>query len=228
MAPKSPARPFIVSEELPIVGTDPLTTSDRSMTPTARQTTVAALASLLEFLGDVDVEKITPSDVERYAGWLAESVSGATAKMHLRVAQQAIRASTETYLVSNEDVRRLVAVAGTDEWKALVLLMADCSVRLDDALGLLWKNVLRRENQLRYRCKENGEDVTVDLASELTTVLERLSHGRGGFLFSSLRHFKKARLLEDLKAIAAAAGLAKRLTSFASFRRLSVNGDRTS
>jgi len=180
--------------------------AETGMTVEAREVHKIVYRHLAQNLGDVDVLKLTAHDTDLFSRWLSENFSESTAKAYLAVAMQALRPYLQFRHISDEDVRQLVAAAPDDEWRALLMLIGSYDVHIDDALGLVWKNVMVREGELRYRAAKSKADIRRTLKPEALAVLERLSQGKGGVLFSRLRHQKKARLLEMSETIATQAG----------------------
>lgn len=188
------------------------------MVPATKLALMQALQRFLEYVGDYPIEAITDADVTRYAMWVRGNYCEPTANMMVEAAERALAEYRAEAELTREDMERLKRHAYDNEWRALLVLVAQYGVRLEDVLRLSTRHL--RGQQLHYQCGNTRKWNGVFLSAADATLLKGLVPR--GALFKLLRAHDVARLTEDLRTLAMVAGVAGKLRDFRALRKYYV------
>ncbi len=186
------------------------------MVPQTKLELARALQRFLDYVGDFPVAAISDADMTRYAMWVHGNFCQPTATMMIEAAERALAEYRGEAELTREDMERLKRHAYDNEWRALLVLVAQYGVHLEDTLRLSARQL--RGQQLHYQCGKTRKWNGVFLSAADAALLKGLVP-RGGALFKSLKARDVAWLTEELRTLAAIAGVAGKLRDFRALRK---------
>jgi len=170
------------------------------------------LGVLLDYSGDVLLEKVTPKMAEEFLAARLKNVAPATANKNLRTLKgvfgSAIRRGylranpfqhvspareleKEIRVLSEAEIESLVLACPDLKWKCFVSLALTTGLRRGELVNLEWDDVDLDEGMIRVRCKagyrtKSGKNRGVPLISEVAPALRALREESGeGYVFKT-------------------------------------------
>jgi len=173
---------------------------------------IQALQKFLNYMGDVDVEDLTKSDLVQFGAWLKANYSQLTAKQTFSIANRAL---TAFRALRASDVECLICGASSPELKGLLVLIAFRGLRLREALS-----VRRHDGRLLYR--RGQAELPLLWPPEHAAVFKDLaSSASSDWLLPDLRRWRKSAIREEIE-VCAACGLRGKDYGFGALRRFYV------
>jgi integrase len=168
------------------------------------------LGVLLDYSGDVLLEKVTPKMAEEFLAARLKNVAPATANKNLRTLKGIFGAAArrgyvranpfqhvsparelekEVRVLSEAEIESLVSACPDLRWRCFVCLALTTGLRRGELVNLEWDDVDLDEGMIRVRCKagyrtKSGKNRGVPLISEVAPALRALREESGeGYVF---------------------------------------------
>jgi len=173
---------------------------------------IQALQKFLNYMGDVDVEDLTKSDLVRFAQWLKTNYTPATAQLTLKASRRALTAHRTLHL---RDWQGLFQYIPDPELKGFLLVLSWYGLHVQEALSLQL-----RDGRLVYQCARTGRWVALLLSPEHAGILKGLT--KETHVFPQLKCWKSSAIEAEIAKYAPIVGLRGKDVSFSSLRRFYV------